>query len=147
MTARFPINSSSPPTFMIRDRQPITEIALRCGAFLGGSWWCMCVRSLIAAQTTAVTFDWTTTFLLVLSLLLGVLTGSLFAYDKRQAQRQQWRVQEFTLHMCTLLGGWSGSFLAQRWLRHKSQKLLFQIMAWLGFGLHLLAFATWWTWG
>jgi uncharacterized membrane protein YsdA (DUF1294 family) len=129
-----------------RATRTLAEKALRSGAFLGGCWWLMCVSYLLASQSSAVSISWMTLGLIVVSLSLGLVTFALFAYDKRQAELAGWRVQEFTLQMFTLLGGWSGSFLAQRWLRHKSQKPSFQIAAWLGFALHLLAAMAWWTW-
>lgn len=131
---------------MNRASKTMAEKALRAGAFLGGCWWLMCIGSLIAAQSKAIEITWTTIFLIALSFTLGFVTYAVFAVDKQRAHLDEWRVQEFTLHMLTLLGGWSGSFLAQRWLRHKSQKTIFQITAWLGFALHLLAALAWWTW-
>jgi uncharacterized membrane protein YsdA (DUF1294 family) len=54
-----------------------------------------------------------------------------FAHDKKQAQASQRRVPESSLHLCELIGGWPGSFLAQRRFRHKIAKRSYQITFWL----------------
>jgi uncharacterized membrane protein YsdA (DUF1294 family) len=51
----------------------------------------------------------------------------LFAYDKRQAIKHQWRIPEKTLHLTALLGGWIGGLAAMSTFRHKSKKKAFQI--------------------
>jgi uncharacterized membrane protein YsdA (DUF1294 family) len=122
------------------------ESSLRLGAFIGAAWCAFATLLLVASQAASLSITWTTFALLVASLLLSGITFLLFAYDKRQAQREAWRIQEFTLHMFTLLGGWAGAFLAQRWLRHKSQKFMFQTTAWCGLAIHLLALFVWWGW-
>ena len=53
------------------------------------------------------------------------------AYDKKRAQTDQWRVPESTLHFLELLGGWPGSFVAQRRFRHKISKLSYQFTFWI----------------
>lgn len=53
-----------------------------------------------------------------------------YALDKSAAQKGQWRTAESTLHLFALLGGWPWALLAQRFLRHKSRKLSFQIIFW-----------------
>ena len=52
-------------------------------------------------------------------------------FDKRQAESDQWRTPENTLHVLELLGGWPGAFLAQRIFRHKTAKPGYQIVFWL----------------
>lgn len=72
--------------------------------------------------------------LLAVSLwLVGVslLTFMLYAVDKSAAKQQQWRVNESTLHLYSLLGGWPGAWLARRLLRHKSVKTSFIWRFWL----------------
>lgn len=54
-----------------------------------------------------------------------------YAIDKRAAQRGGWRIQETTLHLIALAGGWPGAILAQVLLRHKSQKPSFRAVFWL----------------
>ena len=63
--------------------------------------------------------------------LLLYLGASLFAFmlywrDKVKANRDEWRIAETTLHLCSVVGGWPGALLAQRLLHHKSRKRSFQ---------------------
>ena len=55
----------------------------------------------------------------------------MYAWDKRQAQKKEWREPESLLHLVELAGGWPGAFLAQRKLRHKSSKVTYQFVFWL----------------
>ncbi len=66
----------------------------------------------------------------------SAITYGLYAWDKRRAQRGEWRISENVLHLWELLGGWPGAFLAQRHLRHKSAKLTYLITFWLIVILH-----------
>jgi uncharacterized membrane protein YsdA (DUF1294 family) len=61
-----------------------------------------------------------------------------FAYrsDKRRAEAGQWRIPESMLHLTELAGGWPGAFLGQRWFRHKTSKVSYQIAFWLIVLLH-----------
>jgi len=51
--------------------------------------------------------------------------------DKRFAIASRSRVPEATLHLFELTGGWPGSFLAQRFFRHKISKRSYQSIFWL----------------
>jgi uncharacterized membrane protein YsdA (DUF1294 family) len=53
-----------------------------------------------------------------------------YARDKSAARNGRWRVQERTLHLLALVGGWPGAVAAQRFLRHKSKKPSFQAVFW-----------------
>lgn len=64
-------------------------------------------------------------------LILGVITFIAYAIDKSAAQNNQWRTQESTLHILSLLGGWIGALFAQTKLRHKSKKQEFQTAYWM----------------
>ncbi len=55
----------------------------------------------------------------------------LLAYDKKRALTNQWRVPESTLHFFEMLGGWPGSFIAQRRFRHKISKTSYQFTFWI----------------
>ena len=66
----------------------------------------------------------------------SAITYGLYAWDKRRAQRGEWRISENVLHLWELLGGWPGGFLAQRRLRHKSSKLTYLFTFWLIVILH-----------
>ena len=59
---------------------------------------------------------------------LGVLTFLAYRKDKAAAQQGSWRTPENTLHLLSLLGGWPGAWLAQTYLRHKSQKAEFRVI-------------------
>jgi len=63
---------------------------------------------------------------------LGIsgITFLAYAFDKSKAQRGEWRTQESTLHIFSLIGGWPGAAIAQQLLRHKSQKREFRNGFW-----------------
>jgi len=69
----------------------------------------------------------------VLALYLVASFVAFFAYalDKSAAVKNQWRTPENTLHLFALVGGWPGALVAQRWLRHKTAKVSFQVTFWL----------------
>lgn len=62
--------------------------------------------------------------------LLSFLAGLLQWLDKRYAITSHSRVSEATLHLFELFGGWPGSFLGQRVLRHKISKGAYQGVFW-----------------
>jgi uncharacterized membrane protein YsdA (DUF1294 family)/cold shock CspA family protein len=59
---------------------------------------------------------------------LSVFSFVMYGFDKAQALRNAWRVPEANLHLFAVLGGWPGAVLAQRRLRHKTQKGTFRIV-------------------
>lgn len=63
----------------------------------------------------------------------------LYAWDKRRASRGGWRVPEKRLHLLSVLGGWPGAMLGQRWLRHKTVKRRFRVVFWLTVAGHVVA--------
>ena len=64
-------------------------------------------------------------------LAVSLFAYLMYAWDKRQAQKKEWREPESLLHLVELAGGWPGAFLAQRQLRHKSSKATYQLVYWL----------------
>ena len=54
-----------------------------------------------------------------------------YAWDKSSARLNRWRTPESTLHLLSLVGGWPGALLAQKYLRHKSSKQSFQTAFWI----------------
>ena len=65
-------------------------------------------------------------WLLVLYASLSIFTFVIYAVDKRAAIKNNWRVEEFSLHLFAVLGGWPGAILAQQLLHHKSKKRSFR---------------------
>lgn len=67
---------------------------------------------------------------LVLYLAASAVAFLAYAFDKSAARGERWRTREGTLHLFGLIGGWPGAFVAQKFLRHKTKKLSFQIIFW-----------------
>ena len=80
---------------------------------------------------------------LVLYPVMGLVTYALYADDKSRAKRQDWRIPEKTLHLCELIGGWLGGFIAQRMLRHKNQKESYQAIFWAIVIIHYIGWLFW----
>jgi len=56
----------------------------------------------------------------------SAVTFIFYGFDKAAAQLGRWRTPESTLQFLGLIGGWPGALLAQRTMRHKTQKESFQ---------------------
>jgi uncharacterized membrane protein YsdA (DUF1294 family)/cold shock CspA family protein len=80
---------------------------------------------------------------LVLYPAMSLVTFVLYAEDKSRAIKGQWRTRESTLHLCELMGGWLGAFIAQQILRHKSSKGSYQFVFWIIVAVHLLIWVDW----
>jgi len=93
----------------------------------------------------AINFALTTSNLipLVLYPVMSLLTFVLYAEDKSRARKGKWRLPEKTLHLCELMGGWLGAFVAQRRLRHKSSKVAYQRVFWVIITAHLVFWIDW----
>ncbi len=63
--------------------------------------------------------------------VLSVLTYAMYAADKAAAQADRRRTPEDSLHLVSVIGGWPGALIAQRVLRHKSQKRSFRLVFWV----------------
>ncbi|MEM9777949.1 MAG: DUF1294 domain-containing protein, partial [Chloroflexota bacterium] len=83
----------------------------------------------------ALTLSWIPLAIYVSASVVGFGAITL---DKRFAQEDMWRIPEATLHLIELLGGWPGSGAAQQIVRHKTQKISYQITFWLIAAVHLL---------
>lgn len=79
------------------------------------------------------------TFVFGLSMALSMVTFAAYFIDKSAAKKGAWRTKEDTLHLLGLFGGWPGALIAQRFLRHKTIKLSFQVVFWLTVGLNCAA--------
>jgi len=82
---------------------------------------------------------------LPLPVLLVYLGSSSLAYlayvfDKAAAIQGKWRTAEQSLHLLSLFGGWPGAILAQKTIRHKTQKRSFQVTFWATVLLNCIAF-------
>ena len=64
-----------------------------------------------------------------------------YAFDKSAARQGKWRTKESTLQMLSLIGGWPGALIAQRHLRHKTQKLSFQFVFWISVAFNCVLLA------
>jgi uncharacterized membrane protein YsdA (DUF1294 family)/cold shock CspA family protein len=70
-------------------------------------------------------------FVVLIAYLLASCVAYLsYVFDKAASLKGQWRTPESTLHLFSLVGGWPGAMLAQRTLRHKTQKQSFQVTYW-----------------
>ncbi|MBU2978819.1 cold shock and DUF1294 domain-containing protein [Alteromonas sp. C1M14] len=78
--------------------------------------------------------------ILALYTAASLVTFTLYALDKSAAQKGGWRIQERTLHLLSLIGGWPGALIAQQKLRHKTQKQSFRIVFWITVLLNCGAF-------
>ena len=58
------------------------------------------------------------------------ITFLAYGWDKSSARLKRWRTTESTLHLLSLLGGWPGALIAQKYLRHKSSKQSFRNVFW-----------------
>lgn len=70
--------------------------------------------------------------------VIGAVTYIFYGLDKRAAKLGQWRVQESTLHVLSILGGWCGALYAQQQLRHKTVKSSFQQVFWVTVSINWL---------
>jgi uncharacterized membrane protein YsdA (DUF1294 family) len=55
-------------------------------------------------------------------------TFALYGIDKRQAERDGWRIPEELLHGLALIGGVIGAWAGRAWFRHKTRKPVFLIV-------------------
>lgn len=80
---------------------------------------------------------------LILYPAMSLVTFGLYAEDKSRAITGQWRTPESTLHLCELIGGWLGAFIAQQKLRHKSSKSSYQFVFWIIVAVHIVIWVDW----
>lgn len=88
----------------------------------------------IPFAATAFAAEWGLLAIYTISSLIGFGAITL---DKRFAQQKMWRIPEASLHLIELVGGWPGSGAAQQMVRHKTQKLSYQLTFWLIAALHI----------
>lgn len=66
-----------------------------------------------------------------IDVVLSVIAFTAYYFDKRAARHGRWRIEERTLHILALFGGWPGALLAQQRFRHKTRKQSFQLTFWI----------------
>lgn len=76
--------------------------------------------------------------ILLALMLINVVTYWLYAQDKTAATENRSRTPENTLHLMACLGGWPAAHLAQKKLRHKTQKQPFRRIYLCSIGLNIL---------
>ncbi len=94
------------------------------------------ILPVLALNRLSLWVDFRLAFAVPLALSLAAFI--MYRVDKQRAESGGQRLPETTLHLTEFLGGWPGAFLAQRFLRHKSVKLRYQIVFWLIVALHQL---------
>ncbi|MCF6244672.1 MAG: DUF1294 domain-containing protein [Sulfurovum sp.] len=78
---------------------------------------------------------------LVYYVILGLITFFMYKKDKNASLSNSWRVSEKTLHLLSLLGGWIGAVIAQKYIRHKTQKRVFKIIFFITIFINLTLLA------
>jgi uncharacterized membrane protein YsdA (DUF1294 family) len=63
--------------------------------------------------------------------MTGALTFLFYGYDKMQARNNEWRIEETTLQVLALAGGWPGALAGMHYFQHKTRKTGFQIVFWM----------------
>ena len=74
---------------------------------------------------------WAWVQLLLFTLIVSAVTWLAYWRDKRQAEKEGWRIKESTLHLLSVAGGWPGAWCARILLRHKTLKLRFRLIFWV----------------
>ena len=69
--------------------------------------------------------------------VVSLVTYLAYRRDKEAAIKRRRRTAEKDLHFLELFGGWPGALIAQRWVRHKSQKATFQVEFYLATAVNL----------
>ncbi len=75
---------------------------------------------------------------------MSMLTFVAYGIDKSRSVRGKRRIAEATLHLLALAGGWPGALAGQRFFRHKTRKLGYQLLTWTAVLLHLAAWVWYW---
>ena len=96
----------------------------------------VCLAGLVLAGKLSIA-------VLALYLAASLIAYVVYAYDKSAARNRQRRTPERTLHLLALLGGWPGALVAQKRLRHKTQKTSFLAAFW---GTVVLNCGALWWW-
>lgn len=74
-------------------------------------------------------------YLLIVLLIWNLIVFSSYGWDKRCALKDHWRIPEKVLLLQAVCCGGVGAGLAMHLFRHKTRKLYFHLVVWLGIGL------------
>jgi uncharacterized membrane protein YsdA (DUF1294 family) len=126
----------SSPTIRDLSRRP-AKAKVGAGTFVAGLFIAggLMVLPVVALYRLHLDLRWVGGYVLV----INALTYWTYARDKRRAEAGEWRVPEAQLHLMELLGGFSGAWIIQRCLRHKTSKTSYQIVFWLIVLVHQFA--------
>ncbi|PCI30160.1 MAG: hypothetical protein COB67_02425 [SAR324 cluster bacterium] len=84
-------------------------------------------------------------FILIYMFVINLTTFLTFGYDKSQSRIQgSSRVSEKTLFSLSFIGGSLGGFIAQKYFRHKTKKLSFQVIFWVIVFFQIISLFIWW---
>ncbi|MBN2161636.1 MAG: DUF1294 domain-containing protein [Pontiellaceae bacterium] len=98
----------------------------------------LCTAGIFVCAASVCEFVLCGTWVMPLSLsVLGLITFTVYAADKRAAERGAWRIPEAHLHLLAVLGGWPGALIAQQVFRHKTRKRSFRVVFWITVVLHI----------
>ncbi len=81
---------------------------------------------------------------IVITVVMSIITFVMYGVDKRRAQRNKWRISEFTLIIFSLLGGSIGALIGMKAFHHKTKKLKFKVLIpltliiWILFGVFII---------
>lgn len=67
------------------------------------------------------------TVFVVWTLLASLITGAMYAWDKRAARNNDPRIAEVTLLSWSAMGGWPGGWIVGKMIHHKTSKPSYQI--------------------
>ena len=111
-------------TTSARGRAPLLLAAIFLALLAGAVW---------AGKLPLVVFG--------LYLLASMVAFVAYALDKSAARNDRRRTPDRTLHVFSLAGGWPGALIAQRLLRHKTQKESFRVVFWFTVAINCAALA------
>lgn len=84
------------------------------------------------------------TIFIIATVIMSVITFSVYGYDKYLAKRHLWRIPESTLLLLTFFGGSFGALLGMFFFNHKTRKLKFKIfvplflLIWIGLAVVIM---------
>lgn len=84
-------------------------------------------------------------YLLPYEIIINVVSLLLISIDKRKAIKRNHRISEITFFTLSLLGGFIGIYLGMILVRHKTQKLSFQLKVIVGELLHIIVLYLFYT--